>query len=103
MMLEKVKTALSEKWTWIVGAFVVLVSLLTLERYRRKSAESNLEQAETNKESAVLDSKRESVAEDIKRVEQEETKVISDAEAKKAAAEEADLHDIEAYYNKKHD
>jgi hypothetical protein len=100
-MLEKIKLLLQEKWTWIIGLIVTLAGLFVLERSRRKDSDAKLEVAETNKEAAVIDTKRDAVAEEVKAVDQEVAKVMSDAEAKKAAAESEDLHDIEAYYNKK--
>lgn len=56
--MEKLKSILSNIWLWLGVIFTGLLAILMFQRSRRKDAESSLELADSDKNSAVLDERK---------------------------------------------
>jgi flagellar biosynthesis/type III secretory pathway M-ring protein FliF/YscJ len=72
---------LKKSWTWIITAIGVLLGLFFYEKSRRKDAESNLLQADSDKKDAVLEQQqsdaRKEAEKDIAAIEEEKKKTLT--------------------------
>jgi hypothetical protein len=98
--VSKLKDVFKNTWAWIAGIFAVVVGLFLWEKSKRKSAESKLQVADAEKESAVLDERK---AQTKKEIEEEAELQRKLEEARNKSREESkneSLSDVVDFLNK---
>jgi hypothetical protein len=89
-------------WTWVAGAFAILIGLFFMERSRRKQAETQLSNVEYKKEDAVLAEQQKntssSISEQKKKIEE-----IKNAQATQENTENLTPEQIEQFWKNRRD
>lgn len=88
-------------WTYVVGAFALLLGLFFIERRKRLGAEAKADNAETLQKDAVLANDQKHLSDDIAKQEASIAEKVKQNENK--PIENLSSSEVEAYWNKKRD